>query len=412
MSTSNPPTAEQELNAELADLGRSLVGAIGGVLADLSAEPLRPLSLARRLGLKKDVTHRVMRALDSADPIEALHLMPGPEALRRMLEASREHMTNPSVLDPAFENVQRLEHLIRTVAGTRGRFDCLLTAWLPEARERVDLLSRQSVYRGMSGIKGVAADTKLSAAVLTPNADGEHVDLLWLIGAFGLRRLRPGVHVRFTTKHINAPTQLVTPKINQEPEFARFQPTDFLEQPIGILTEQHHANASHFLLEGDSIGDAASVSVITAELGRACMHRFEIDPDEHHFRGPIAEVNLPIVALVFDVLVHHDIYPGSHPRVIMYDTASRGIGSANDRTRDVDRIHHTEHFDEIDGEISRSRLSCFPRYPELLEESIHCLGYSPHEFRHLRCRIDYPVYGAAIHACFKAPRDGHSRHDP
>ena len=404
MAIRTPPTAERELGSALSDVGRSLGASLAGVIEAVPGGPHRPLPFARTLGVKKDLAHRVLRAIGTSDPIASLHLMPGPEGLRRFLDAIADHLGDTDAVARARDDVRQFEQIIQSVAGTRGRFDCLLTAWLPEARERVDLLSRQSIYRGMSGIRGVAAHTKLSTAILAPNADGEHVDLLWLIGAFGLRRLRPGVHVRFTTKHINAPTRLLTPDLWSDPDFAGFDPAAFLEPPIGHLLPEHHDHACHFLLEGDSIGDAASVNILTAELGRACMNRFETSPEAPRFRGPIAEANLPIEALVFDVLVHRDVYPGPEPRVLIYDTTSRGIASANDPTRDVDRLHHTEHFDDLSADLSRARLSTFPRYAELIEGTVRRLGHHVPQFRLYRCRIDFPVYGCAIHACFSAPR--------
>lgn len=397
---------ESGLDAQLQRVGSRLNSSIGALIEAVPGGPYRPQQLARELDLKKDVSHRVMRATSQADPVASMHLMPGPEALRRLLDAVQSRGVGDDIVRAAGEAIDEFERLIQAVAGTRGGFDTILAGWLPDARERVDLSCRRSVYKGMSGIKGINAALKFSTAILVPSADERFVDILFVFGAIGLSRLRPGVNVRFSTRHFNAPQELSAFTPSLQPVDANnllLEVEEFLPAPVGRLVPQSEGKATHFVLEGDRIGNVGAANVVMTSIGRASMHRYEVSPDAPRKRGPVTEVDLPIEALNFDVLAHKDVYPSSDPELTVFDTACRGNGSVNDPTRAIDRLEHFGRLEPIGVSPAALRLSEVPAYNSMVGRAIEYLGHTPADFRGYRWRTEYPVYGSSVHASFVAP---------
>lgn len=406
MAVAPPSQAESDVGSRVSEVVRRLRATLEQLLAELPGIPARPLQLADLLKLKKDVPSRLLKALRTGDPIAAAHAMPGPAALRSVLTAAARHGASAAAVSQARAAVEGFERLIQQVAGDRGTFDTLISAWLPETRARVELLAKQAAYKGIVGLKGATADLKLSTAILYPSSDGRHLDVLWLVGAFGLRRMRPGAVVRFATRHLNTPTRVVASTLRGEPimDAAGVTLEQFLSPPVGRLEVQREQDdLVHYVLAGDSLGKGAGVNVLMSELGRACLERYRPDPAIPRRHGPFAEVNLPLAALVFDVLVHHDVYPDQQPALVIFDTAINGIASINDPRRAIDRLDHNESIQAVGDGISKLRLAEYSNYLPLLEHACHTLSWDPLALRAYRCRITCPLYGAQIFMAFDAP---------
>jgi len=406
MSSFVEPAPSGGLEPRLTRTGEELHGSLVELIEAIPNVPRRPQELARALGLKKDLTSRLLRATAQGDPIAAMHAMPGPEALRRLLEAAEPRLEDEAVLERARAAVSAYDRLIRSVAGDRGRFDTLLTGWLPEAREKVDLLCRQSVYRGMVGLRGSSGDVKLSVAIMHPSEDAQHVDLLWLIGVMGLQRLRPGVRVRFASRHLNAPA--AAGAVDSEGQAGNDSGLDldrFTPEPRGRMGVQRVGSAVHFLLDEPAVGNDAAVNVMVSTLTRRCMNRYEANPASPRRRGPVAEIDLPLKELVFDALVHRDLFPDREPRADVYDTAFLGLPSVNDPTRATDRLDVRPTVQRLADDPGRLRLAEHPSYEALIRHACGRVGWDPAEFRVYRARMEYPLYGTSVHLTFEAPAD-------
>ena len=85
---SSPPPPAPDRNAplevRLRAAGADLQASFRALLASGSDIPQRPNRLAALLGLNRAVASRLLQALASSDPLEALHLAPGPEPLRKV----------------------------------------------------------------------------------------------------------------------------------------------------------------------------------------------------------------------------------------------------------------------------------------------------------------------------------------
>ena len=107
--------------------------------------------------------------------------------------------------------------------------------------------------------------------------------------------------------------------------------------------------------------------------------------------------------LHFDVLLHEDVYPGSEPALLVYDTALDGVADVNDPTRDIDRMDVAESIRPLGPGTSRLRTADLPDYTGLVRLVGEKLGWDLERFRGHRCRIEYPLYGSQVAMAFDPP---------
>ncbi len=177
------------------DLGSGL----RAVLQGLPERPTRPSQLARVLDLNRATASKLLSATAKEDPLELLHGIPGPEPLRGLLQTAASVGVDGELVTQALGAVQAFDDLIRVDAGTRGALDAVISSALPGVREKVELASKYSVFKGMAQLKGVQADTWRGAAFVAPSAaDDLRHDLTWLTGGLGIQRLRSDATIAFS----------------------------------------------------------------------------------------------------------------------------------------------------------------------------------------------------------------------
>ena len=157
--------SEIETNAErdsleitVSAVGTQLVESLSRVLGDVPGAPYRPQQLAKHLVLNKDLTSRLVRALKKRDPIAAIHVMPGPVPLRRVLTSAQKAGVSKDVVAKASSAIEAFDHLIRSEFGARADLDAAISASHPDARERHESTAKQAAFRGAAGIRGISVD--------------------------------------------------------------------------------------------------------------------------------------------------------------------------------------------------------------------------------------------------------------
>jgi len=137
-SASSSTTTVDRLRAVGAGLGQALREILGA----LPGAPLRPNQLAACLGVNRAVASKVLNATARRDPLETLHLVPGPEPLRRLARAARRQGVGADPVARAEAAIEASDPSIRRDAGNRAAPDALISASLPGARERFELASK------------------------------------------------------------------------------------------------------------------------------------------------------------------------------------------------------------------------------------------------------------------------------
>jgi len=177
---------------------------------------------------------------------------------------------------------------------------------------------------------------------------------------------------------------------------------EFCDAPPAPMLVHREGDVVHYLLDGDEFGPHSAVDLVYAEVNLNEIPRFV--PRDSHRKGYVfAEINTPARRLLFDVLVHDDVYPATAPELVIYDTSFDGVASANDRSRDIDRFDLAETIQTLGKGTSLLRTSAVPKYVDLLQHIFSSMNWNQSAFRTYRCDIEYPIYGSQVVVMFDAP---------
>jgi len=394
--------------SRVAAVGSRLASTLAALLDALPNAPHGPVALAKLLKLDKVLTSRLLKALRGRDPLAVVHLMPGPEPLRRLVRAALRAGVDAALVQDADGAVGAFEELIRTEAGDRSGLDAILSAWLPEARQEFELRRKQAVFRAMSQLKGIAGEVSLASAILHPSAVPGRLDVVWLFGCLGLQRLRPGVPVKFASRRVagtagaqRTPRTLAGDPVDAATGFDGLRLDAYCSTPAPRLEVHRAGETMHYTLADHGFGPRSAVDLVFAEVNHDEIDAYAVEPGRRTFF--FAEVPIPVSRLVFDVILHESIFVGQEPTLTIYDTVLEGIASVNDRARDLDRLETAETIQSLGSGLRRFRCSDLPEYGTLLQEVCTRLDWNGAEFRGFRCRIDYPVYGSQVTMSLEPP---------
>ncbi len=368
-----------------------------------SPRALRPSHLDYATGIGKDVAYRILKAVRSEDPITTIHLLPGPAPLRRLLKAAAGHAANSPAIARAHEAVDAFERFVRTEAGDRGTLDLIISGWLPEARQKGELLAKQAVFRGISHIRGLSADVLFDASLLQPSDDGQHLDNAWVRGLGRFRRWRRGIELQFASRRIHPPPGASTSLSLDGRPIAKADDWvigEFSSVEPARLEVLRTAGAEFYTLHSDALGMRSAADVAFAELLQRCLTRYRV-PGVARRSASTVEISVPTRLLISDVLLHADAYPGSQPQLYIYDTCLSGVADVNDPRRDRDRLPMNETIDFLGKGVDGLHLKEVPRYVELLRHVLQRLGWDASAFRAYRCRIEYPLYASQVSMVFE-----------
>lgn len=390
----------RSLEERVSELGVRLRDTLSDVLGGLPEGGQGPQGLAHALGLDKVLTSRLLKAARSLDPIAVAHQVPGPDPMRRFLRAARRRGADPRLVASAEGAVDAFQALIREEIGDRSSLDAMISSWLPQARQEFELRRKQAAFKSISQLKGVSARTNLGTVLLHPSAGGDRIDVVWIVGLLGIQRWRPGARVKLATRRLASngaarhPTTLDGESVDgieglRLDRFCHARPAELEVRRVGETV--------HYLLGGDGFGRKAVFDLLLAEVNLAEMVRV---PEEGRRGHVFAEVGTPSQALLFDVLVHEDLYPGATPELAIYDTALDGVVDVNDPAREVDRLDMAEALQHLGPGTSALRTPDVSNYLELLRHVFDSMGWPAGSFQAYRCRIDYPLYGSQVVIAF------------
>lgn len=396
----------------LGEVGGELAAALSAAIGEVATPLPGPVLLAKRTGIDKVLASRVLKAVQARDPLSALHAMPGPGPLRRVVRALGRQGASADVVRRATLAIDRYESLLSRQAGGRGSLDTLLSAWVPEARREFELRRKQSAFRATSQLKGVECRLLLGTVILHPSGDGDHLDVVWLTGLYGLHRLRPGALVRLATRRVAQGQEARHPRGLDGREIeAGATPlvAPFCSDPAPSLEARRTGDVVHYTLGDDGFGAESAVDVVLGEANFAEMERRPA-PGSGRVAWFFAEVSTPAKVLQFDAIVHRDVYPGITPSLRLYETAFEGVASPNSAARDVDVLDMLESIEDMGAGgslgVGRWRSRDAGRYPDLLGHALGTLGWEASAFRGYRCRIEYPIFGTQVTMAFGEPSRG------
>lgn len=401
---------EASFKSRVQKLGRTLVERSVDVLESIPEHQQGPIQLARTLKMDKATASRLLRAAAMRDPFAALQQIPGPEPLRGFAQAASTYGVSKSRIESFLESVAHFDQIIRDEAGDRSGFDSILAAFLPETRDAFELKRKQAVYRAMSQLKGVVAQTNIVSAIIHPSAtDPEKMDIVWIFGYLGLQRLRPGVPVRISTRRVStphapgekpAPRKPLTITGHEASDFEGLLLEEGCTKPLPKMKVEQAGDLSHYMLAGDAFGPKAACDLTFAELNRGEVPRFVAQAGKRRF--VYTDVPIPVERLIFDAIIHEDVLGPAGAQLSLYDTSTRGIADINDRSRDIDKVDLSETLRPLGRGIDRCRVSDVPWYDGLLEKITRTLDYDAGKLITSRTIIDFPLHATQVAITYEA----------
>ncbi len=397
-----------DLEEAVRSLGARLGCAIEAVVEGVDGVSLGPQRFSESLGVDKVLVSRILKALRCEAVIDRLHHMPGPVPLRRFLRAARRRLDVPVELHrEAMEAVDDFEALLADRIGDRSALTSLLTAWSKEVRAEFELRRKQAAWRAMSELLGSVVELTVSTAVLGPATEPGRVDLTWVMGQFGLRRLRPGVVVTASTRRMGLPDG------DREPEGLDGRPLrdlvgerleQFCDRPMGQMSLERHGDLHQYTLSGDDYGPNSAIDLLVAEVNPA-----ELPTRAPHGSGRRAWLSkhaiTPAKEFVFDVLVHRDIFPDGAPELIILGPGCGHDNNPNEPSHRQHRLDLLEEVVEIAPTSDGLELAAFRRYPEVIGHVLRQLDCNAPDFRAYRVKINYPPTGIHVVLAFPTPEE-------
>ncbi|MHC5023554.1 MAG: hypothetical protein ACYTGG_06530 [Planctomycetota bacterium] len=389
--------------ARIRETGDGLGAALRELLNELPGRPQRPKELGRILGLNRDISGRVLKAAAARDGLEVVHVAPGPEPLRTVVRAASRRGVASETLSAVGDAVERFDRLIRDDAGTRSALDAMIVARVPRARERFELASKQSIFKGMSQLKGVHAEVWLNATLIHPSSgDALHHDAVLVHGAVGLQRVRPDARVNFTYRQFE--TAVLEGEMSEDDAWRSL--ARFCTNPPARLETSRDDEVIHYRLANGAVGPRAITDMLVVDHHPGVIDRYaepSTDKPPRNRKGTFVAPDIPVKTLVFDALLHEDAFPGSEPHLAFYDMGPEGMAYVNDPQRDVDLVQAHELVEFLGRDLRRFHAEEVPRYVEMLEHVCGHLGWDPGAFRGFRCRVQYPVHGWQACLSFDPP---------
>lgn len=379
-------------------LGRDLQSSLQQLLDAFPAGAGGPQTLAEASGSNKVFTSRLGKALRQSFPEGVVYHLPGPEPLARFVASLAARDVDPAAVAAARQAVAAFERAIREEAGSRSGLNAMVSAWLPDSQGEFELRRRQTVYRATSELKGSSAECTLGTVVLHPSADGDMVDVLWVMGQLGLRRLRPGAAVKLATRRMSGNDGEARDPQSLAAELGL---DSYCTAPPAPVQARRTGRTVHYLLGDSGYGSRSAVDLLVAELNLAEMRR--LGPGAGRLGYVFAECGTPTERLAFDVLVHEGLFAAGPPELRVYDTTFEGVADPNDEVRGVDLLETSDQVQPAGHGFERLGVDALPAYREMLGAVFAHAGWRPRDFRAWSLRSEYPLYGSQYALCFRPP---------
>lgn len=395
-----PPRQPETVEAKIVQVGRDLARSFAGVLAALPGGPHRPLWLARALGVNTVLTSRLLKAAQQDDPLAVAHMIPGPEPLRRLLRTAEKKKVDRALIEEARGAVDRFAQLIDVEAGDRSGLDAIISGWLPDARQRVELIAKQSAYRGLSQLLGMSSAAEHHCHILYPSRDAaDRVDLLWIAATRGLRRVRPGLIVTYDTVHFAKPMLTVNGRPVEGLHGLLLE--QFCSQPLPQLQVCRTNDVTRYTLSGDDVGVQSAVNLVHGTLLPQAKERCRAPGEPPRKTTVAVGVGTPTRALLFDVLLHPDVYREQQPALKLFRTA--GIFDRSQARHDANRLDVLESIQPLGPGSAKFRAAETPAYQEMIRYACAERGWDAASLRGFRCRIEFPMYSSEVVMEFDLP---------
>lgn len=399
-------SGDLRLDAEM--VGGSLRASLEEVVLALSGPTPRPTHLISRLGLDKSLAGRIIQTLRSTEPLGALSRSPSPTGLEMFQTAAAAAGARTESIERLRRAVAGFEQLLARFPRGRAGLEAAISGWQPEVREQGEKTARHAAFNAMSFILGYQSDVTLGCSFLKPSADGQAVDVAYVSGQFGLRRLRAG-----------EPLSIFGMRYYALPERADFNPNpttldrqdlesnscilgEFCEPGLPRLEVVKTRDQRLFVLPADQPPLNEPISLVIGHRTTNSWKRYSSPERREEWVTMLPRC--PTRVYIHDCFLRDDVYPGVEPVVTTHIV---GVSPLPARERGpsfpLDEVHLSKDVGWVRNDRNSIGTGEIPRHAEIVAKAFELTGEDPRRYRIHRLRMMYPVSGIVATRWFRLP---------
>lgn len=358
-------------------------------------EVRKAADVERALGMDRKLCWQVYRIATASNPLAAGANVPARVSVERLLKTAERKQVAPAIIEGVSRAFTEFELLVERHAATRGEFDALIAAALPEEQEKMNFASREAIYHAARNIRGVTMQTALISQILYPSADApDLLDNVNLVGHLGLRRIRRGAVIECTARILSSsrqPSPMRTLDGRPVNNTADAMLPRFCSDPAPTVVAHDYGEQVRFTLEGEDVGMQAAVDSVFVGMMPAFRSRYATP--ERATTGMAVWTDAPAHWQVIDLLAYEGVIPAQDPMVRVYDMIPHGpIVRSPEKSRDIDVVAFDPPVRYMGRALESFRCLHVPRYMEMLAHVCEKRGWDPDRLHGYRVEIEYPVY--------------------
>lgn len=411
MTQTQPKTNHEHtlFEVQARDIAQRVRRTLADLLAGVGADPTRPQSVARQLGLDKNLAWKASKIVTDEDPLTSIPRVPGRSGQRILLDAFTQAGAARVAIEAAREAMAEVERMIETHAGSRETLEMMLAALSPQVQVERDEATRKMAFQGNSAIWGVQARVQQSTHFVAPAQNPDELMISIMSGLVDLRRLRANTPwtvawVRsWTDQGVLLPPSPREPLDPRRPEGGPPVLLDYSSSPLPRLRERKGQNGvlRYEIFEG-GVGNTSVSTCITGWVMRSGTGRWRTDDD--HFGEHAVSISTPVEVVVHDLFVHKSLDFAMRPQMHLYSQLPNGPLYPFDGL-ELGKMPIAEEITEL-GMPADLTTPELPRLPAMVEMACEKMGFSAKEFRGFRVRLKYPPIPTMLVMRYELPEKG------
>ncbi|MCC5823075.1 MAG: hypothetical protein LAT64_07610 [Phycisphaerales bacterium] len=386
---------QAEVPAAVGGLRRAILAAMK---LEGSAPVPAPAELSRDLGLDNKLGWKLHWLLSNEDPFSAGLFVPGRAGVGLIAEGLRHAGADEARVAGVSRAGEAFQRCVTRHAENRAGFDTLLAAHTRDGRSALD--HRRLAYQGARYIWGIESRVNVMGCLVHPSEGGDMMDVASVRGIMGCQRLREHVPWRVGRTTMRRP-EGVHSEFKREPLDPGLEGMpvgdglpvmrDYCSDPLPRIDRVPGHGAVEFQLGPGAVGRRGRFDLVTGEVVRSMQPRYA-EPGDPPLRVRFA-VRIPTQQVVFDVLMHKEMFGGAAPRVsVLSDLFTSDQGAH----QPADELPHPPDLEVLGTTPGDLEVDEAPRYAEAMEEAMSVLGWAPESFDAFRVTLAYPPVPTTI----------------
>lgn len=399
--STGPDTAERPpidggadgFEAQLRDRVRDVRGALTELFVSVGADPERPQVVSRSFGINRNLAWKLSRIIAAEEPLAVVEHLPKASAAEIMLRAFATAGAPETAVARVRGTMESFDDAVEEHLGDRGLLELIVGPMLPAHMQvERDRAARRLAFRGNSAIWGIQAAARMSAMIMTPNAeDASMIDVATLGGLVDYRRLRSGIRWPLLRLHgYRAGVAVDTRHEPLDPELARGSAPllrDFCSDGQPPIIEQSFDGGVQYELPEGPVGNRGLATTVFGVVTRRFASCWADEKDRSG--AHLVHWFTPVEYGVSDLVVHRDLPLEMPPSFTV-------SGRMTPRSWDPETDHDAESIPMAEPVVGlgsgppQFATAIVPQQRAMLEFAIERLGHDPREFEAWRVVVPHP----------------------